>query len=133
MGKAKLTTTTTVTTELNITPKVKQLLMTELHGYQSFATEQKAFKEAMDKHRGKVLDLGVEHVGQPKFELEGFKVALVTDGEDARLDKVKLVKLLVQSGHYSVKSADALLEKATTRKPKKAHARITCPGEQGDE
>lgn len=128
----KITTTTTVKAEVKIKASVQRKLLTELRAYGELASQKKVIQHAMDGHRERVLVIGDAEVGEKKFEIEGYKVALVTDAMDCRLDKVKLVKALVASGHYSVEAAQALLEGATTSKPKKAYAKITSPGEKDE-
>ena len=124
-----------VTTEkVRIQPKIQRQLLTELHAYNALATEQKALKKGMDEHRTNILDIGTANLEpeQYKFEIEGYKVALVTEATDSRLDKVKLLKLLITDGHYTMRSAEKLLERSTVTKPKKSYARVTCPGEEGE-
>jgi hypothetical protein len=129
----KITTTTVTKNEVRIQPKTQRKLLAELRAYGSIAAEAKSLKVSMDGHRARVLEIGNEEVGEAKFEIEGYKVALVNDAEDRRLDKQKLIKFLVSDGHYSVKSAETLLERATTCKSKKAYAKITAPGEERED
>lgn len=128
----QVTTKQTVKTELKLKPSVQRRLLNELRSYAGVAAEAKALKAAGDGHRATILGMQDE-IGEKKFEIDGFKVALTTDAEDRRLDKDKLVKRLIRDGHYSLKSAQALLEDCTTRKPKKPYATIRVPGEQDDE
>lgn len=130
---AKVTTTVTTQTIVKIQPKVQRKLLVELQSYGELAVENKAIKHAMDGHRAKVLAIGRAEVGEKKFEIEGYKVAMVTDAEDRKLDRVKIIKFLVSDGHYSTESAEDLLDRATTRKPKKAYVKITAPGERDED
>lgn len=129
----KVTTTVTTREEVRIAPKIQRKLLVELQSYGTLAAESKAIKGAMDGHRSKVLAIADAEVGEKKFEIEGYKVAVVSDAEDRRLDRIKLVKLLISDGHYSSTSAEDLLDRATTRKAKKAYAKITAPGGDDDE
>lgn len=128
----KVTTTVTEKTEVRISPKVQRRLLTELQGYAALATEQKALKVGMDEHRNNVLTIADAEVDADKFELEGFKIAVCRGVPDRRLSKEQLIKRLVKDGHYSVKSAQALLDDCTTEKPKKDYCRISCPGDCAD-
>lgn len=127
-----MTVKTVETVQVKIKPTVRRKLLGELRAYGELSSQAKVLKHAMEGHRNNILEIGLE-TGEKKFELDGYKVALVTDAEDRRLDKVKLMKALVASGHYSVSSAQALLDAATTSKLKKAYAKVTVPGENDDE
>ena len=125
----KLTTTHTVKTEVKISAKTQRKLLNELRSYGSLAEEQKALKSSMDEHRNTVLEVALAEVEAEKFEIEGYKVAVVKGAKDRRLDKIKLIKRLVKDGHYSTISAEAMIEDCTTEKPKKDYCKITVPGE----
>lgn len=132
MTRAKVTTTTTE--EVVISAKVQRKLLTELEGYAALNTEQKAMKAGMDEHRSNILEIANAEVEADKFEIEGYKVAVVKGAKDRRLDKKKVIARLVKDGKYSTKAAMALLEDCTTEKPKKDHVRVTVPGsEEGDD
>lgn len=125
----KATTTITTKQVVNILPKVQRQLMTELNGYATMAAEMKGLDSAKKAHSTSVLDIALAHIDAEKFELNGYKVAVVKGALDRRLDKDAVVKRLVKDGTYSLKAAMALMEDCTTEKPKKDHCRITCPGE----
>ena len=129
---AKLTTTVTTKTEVTIAPRTQRKLLNELRNYGSLAVEQKALKGAMDGHRESVLAIALAEVDADKFEVEGYKVAIVKGAKNRRFNSEKLIKRLVRDGHYSVKSAQAMIEDCTDEIPKKDHARITSPGEEED-
>jgi hypothetical protein len=129
----KVTTTVTTREEVRIAPKLQRKLLVELQSYGELAMERKGITKSMDGHRAKVLAIADAEVGEKKFEIEGYKVAVVNDAEDRRLDRIKLVKLLISDGHYSSTSAEDLLDRATTRKAKKAYVKITAPGDTDDE
>lgn len=128
MVKSKVTTTTVA--EVTISPKVQRKLLTELEGYASLNAEQKAMKAGMDEHRSNIFTIADTEVEADKFEIEGYKVAVVKGAKDRRLDKTKLLWRLVKDGKYSLKAAQALLADCTTEKPKKDHVRVTVPGEE---
>lgn len=127
-----VTTTVTTTTAVKIAPKVQRKLLTELQGYASLQTEQKVLKAGMDEHRNNVLEICLAEVDAEKFELEGYKIAVVKGARDRRLDRERLIKRLVKDGHYSVKSAQALIEDCTTEKPKKDYCKLTIPGDDAN-
>lgn len=130
---SRLTATVTTRTEVTIAPKVQRKLLTELNGYATVASEMKALDESKKGHSASVLALAEQGVDGDKFELEGFKVAVVKGARDRRLDKDALIKRLVKDGKYSVKAAQALIEDCTSDKPKVDHVRITVPGEKKDD
>lgn len=117
--------------QVTIAPKVAKKLLTELNGYAAITAEIKALDEAKKGHTQAVLELS-EQVDGDKYTLEGYKVAVVKGATDSRLDKEKLLKRLVADGHYSLKSAQALLSDVTVTKSKRDHVRISVPGERGD-
>lgn len=131
MGRVNATVTTTQ--EVTIAPKVQRKLLTELHGYNAVASEMKALKGSKEGHSASVLQLSLEGVDGDKYELEGFKVAVVKGAKNRRLNTSKLIKRMVKDGTYSMKAAQALIEDCTDETPKKDHVRITCPGESNDE
>ncbi len=131
MSRATLTQTMTQTVKLQ--PKVQRQLLTELNGYASIAAEMTGLDAAKKAHSSSVLALALREVDADKFELEGYKVAVVKGARDRRLDKEAVVKRLVKDGKYSLKAAMALIEDCTSDKPKKDHVRITVPGEAEDE
>jgi hypothetical protein len=129
----KLTATVTTKQVVTIAPKLQRRLLTELQGYAVIAGEIKVLKGAKEDHSAKVLALSLEGVDGDKFELDGFKVAVMKGVPDRRLDKDALIKRLVKDGTYSVKAAQALLNDCTTEKAKKDFVKITVPGEKDDD
>lgn len=125
--------TTTQTQTVTIKPTVQRKLLTELHGYAAIHKEMKGLDAGKKTHSSAVLDLAVANVDAEKFELEGFKIAVVKGALDKRLNKEALVKRLVKDGKYSLKAALALMEDCTSEKPKKDHVRITVPGEDDEQ
>jgi hypothetical protein len=128
----KLTATVTTKTEVTIAPKVQRKLLTELHGYAAVTSEMKALQESKEGHSASVLKLANEGVDGDKFELEGFKVAVVKGAKQRTFNKEKLIKRFLKDGTYSVKAAQALIEDCTDDSSKKDHVRITAPGEKDD-
>lgn len=127
------TATVTTTQEVQIKPALQRKLLTELRGYGSIAAEMKALDAAKRSHSDAVLHLALEGVDGDKFNIEGYKVAVVKGAKDKRLDKERLLKRLVKDGKYSLKAAQAMIEDCTTLKSKRDHCRITLPGEGGDD
>jgi len=125
-------TTVTTVQEITISPRLQKRLLTELHAYATLSSELKALDEAKKGHSSQVLLLADE-VGAEKFDVEGYKVAVVKGARDKRLDKDRLIKRLIADGKYSMKAAIMLLEDCTSEKPKKDHVRITLPHEQEGE
>ena len=124
--------TISTTQQARISPKVERKLLTELRGYGSIATEIKALDAVKREHSDAVLYLSLEGVEGDKFEIEGYKVAVVKGAKNRKLSTDKLIKRLVKDGKYSVKAAQAVLEDCTEDVPKKDHVRITVPGEGED-
>jgi hypothetical protein len=133
MGRLTTTTTTKTTTELKLNPKLERQIKTELHGYAAVHQEIKALSESKKEHSVNLLDMVTANLDpeHQNFELDGFKVATITNAKDKRLDKDKLKKLLVAEG-ISLKKVETIIAKATVEKPKKSHVRITIPGEVDD-
>ena len=126
------TVTVTTTQQARISPKVERKLLTELRGYGSIATEMKALDAVKREHSDAVLQLSLEGVEGEKFEIEGYKVAVVKGAKNRKLSTDKLIKRLVKDGKYSVKAAQAVIEDATEDVPKKDHVRISLPNEDTD-
>lgn len=129
----RLTTTVTTTTQVTIAPKVQKKLLTELHGYAVVSREMKALKASKEDHSATVLKLAEAGVDGDKFEIEGFKVAVVKNAKNRKLNIEKMIKRFLKDGTYSVKAAQALIEDCTDDTDKKDHVRITVPGEKDSE
>lgn len=84
----------------------------------------------MDVAREGVFSLGLEHVAEDKFEVDGFKIALVTDAETKKLDQEKLKKLIMAKTSISLEEINKWFERCTKKTPTKPHAKITPPGEK---
>ena len=125
--------TVTTTQEVTIAPKIVKKLITELHGYGAIAAEMKGLDSAKKGHSSRVLELAIEGVAGDKFELEGYKVAVVKGAKNRKLSTDKLIKRLVKDGKYSVKAAQAVLNDCTDETPKKDHVRISVPGDSEEE
>jgi hypothetical protein len=131
VSKAKVTTT--VTEEVKLSPKLERQILTELQGYAACHAESKALKAGADEHRNNLFALADANVDADSFQVEGFKIAVVRNAIDRRLDKQKLVKRLVKDKKYTAEAAMALLADCTTDKPKKDHVRVTVPGEESSD
>lgn len=126
----KITTKQTVTTEVTLKPRVQAEILTHCKTYQTELARRKAADTMMDVQREAVLQLGLEHVEGNKFEVDGFKIALVTDAETSKLDKDRLKKLLMAKTKLSLADLDALFERSTKKTPTKPYSKITPPGEK---
>jgi hypothetical protein len=124
--------TVTTTQQATIAPKILKQLRSNLHGYGAIQKEMKGLDAAKKGHSDAVLQLSLEGVDGDKYEIEGYKVAVVKGARDRRLDKDALIKRLVGDGKYSMKAALALIDDCTSDKPKKDHVRITVPGEDDE-
>lgn len=120
----KLTTTATVTTttEITLKPSIKHKLTTALKKYQALKGHMDALKDQLETCKD-TIETVRETVGERSFAVNGFKITRVT-GTQRTLNKQKLVEL---------GCALAWLEEATEEKPKKAHTKVTCPGEKEED
>jgi len=125
-------TLVTTTTEVTIAPKVARKLLTELEGYALASAEARVYTTIKNDHAASVLALSQEGVDGDKYELDGYKVAVVKGARDRRLNKDAVIKRLVADGKYTMKAALALMEDCTTDTPKKDHVRITVAGEKDE-
>jgi hypothetical protein len=116
-----LTLTTTQTTELKLSPRLKSKLLQKLKTYAELRTRFKALEAEMEAQKGEI-GLLREEAGVQSLALEGFKVAEIT-GLRKTLNPMKLIAMGV--------SVD-MLEEATEVKPNKPYTKITVPGEKSD-
>lgn len=130
MPVGNLTVSVKTEQKIAIAPKVQRKMLTELNGYAVIAREMKTLKTGKDGHSASVLELALANVEAEKFELEGFKIAVVKDAKNRKLNIDKLIKRLVKDGKYSVNAANAVLLDCTDETSKKTHIRITPPGEE---
>lgn len=114
-----LTTTVTTTTDVELSPKVKRQLLTELNAYQALKVEVDALYDAMEEHKTTIRELR-ETTGEKTISLNGFTCTNVA-GTQKKLNKKKLLLLGCSM---------AWLNEATEEKPKKAYELVTCPGEK---
>lgn len=121
LNMPKLATTATVTTTTTVTlrPLVRKRLLNELHAYAELKAQLDAIEVVMDEHKATIRTLR-ESTGAASLELDGFKMTDVR-GTTKKLDKKKFVAL---GGSL------AMLEDATTVKPKKPYELVTVPGEK---
>lgn len=130
MPSPKVTTKQTVVTSVTIAPKTLAKLRTELAGYPDLKRKHDYTKTEMAKTRNNVLQIGLEDLDGNNFEVDGFKIALVTDAESKKLDQDKLKKLLLAKTKLSIKDLDDLFERSTKKTPTAAYSKITPPGEK---
>ena len=117
MGALAVTTTVEKTVELS--PRLKRKLLTELQSFQGLKTQLDAIKTAMDSHKSAIEALRAE-TGESSIELSGFKISLVQPVGRASLDKKKLLEAGVLLSQ---------IEQGTVVKPVKSYCKVTVPGE----
>ncbi len=111
--------TTTQTTVVQIAPKVRKKLLTELRAYAGLKAQRDAIDAAMNAHKAAIGTLR-ESTGEESLAIDGFKVVRV-----AAVRKVLNHKKLVELG-----CAMAWIEEATENKLNKPYEKVTCPGEK---
>lgn len=126
----KIKATQTTETQVNLQTKVQAQILGHCKTYQTELGRRNAADLLMDVQREAVLQLGLEHVDSDKFEVDGFKIALVTDAETSKLDKDKLKKLLLAKTKLSLAELDVLFERATKKTPTKPYSKITPPSDK---
>lgn len=119
--------TTTVTTEITLTPALRKRALAELKLFAELQTQQKVLTQAMRKGKDIIQRL---FEGAGEFDvlvqgvvLDGFKMKYVT-GTRTILDKGKLIDLGVTV---------EMLEEATIEKPNAPYLKISVPGEKDGE
>lgn len=125
---SKITTVQKVTTQVTIAPKVLTKLRTALAGYPELKRKMDYAKVEMSMARNSVLAIGLEDLDGNNFEVDGFKIALVTDAETKKLDQDGLKKLLLSKTKLSLKELDDLFKRCTKITPTAAYAKISPPG-----
>ena len=128
MAKAAVTIKQTVETTLK--PQVVVKLRNLLRGYDDIVNRHKTAATQMAATRNGVFDVVLEDMDTDGFELDGYKIAMVTDGETAKLDQEKLKKLLMAKTGMSLKVIEDWFDRCTKRTPTKPHVRISCPGDK---
>lgn len=123
-------TLVTSTQEVTISPKVTRQLLSELDAYSAISAEVRMLDEQKKSHSSRVLELALEGVDGDKFDIGDYKVAVVKNAKNKRLNQSKLIKRMVGDGKYSMKAAIAMLEDCTDETPKRDHVRISVKGEK---
>lgn len=126
----KVTAKQTVTTEVTIKPTVKAKILAWCRAYQGDAAWKKSSSARMDEAREAVLNIGLEHINESKFEVDGYKIALVTDAETSKLDQIKLMKLIMSKTDFSLEVIQDWFDRCTKRTPTKPYSKITCPDDK---
>lgn len=114
-----LTMTTTQTTTVELKPRLKQKLLTELRAYAADRAALKEIEARMDARKEVIGGLR-EEAGVTSLALEGYRVAHVTNIRTS-LNKLKLMEMGVTTD---------MLEAATESKPGRPYTKITIPGEK---
>lgn len=115
----RLAATTTVTQTITIRPSVQRKLLTELRAWAELKEQLDAIEAAMKEHLASVEAVRDE-LGVPTFDLEGFKVTRVPEGENIKLDKKKLLEAGVSFEQ---------LEAGEVRSARSGYTRITVAKE----
>jgi hypothetical protein len=124
MPKLTQDVTTTQTTEVVLSPKLKAALQTKLTTYAKLAAEKKALKLRMDAL--------TEELGALRDEAEEMSVSL--EGYGTVTLVAGIYKVFNKKRYVSLGGELALYEQAMEEKPKKAYNKITVPGaDEGDE
>lgn len=113
-----LTTTTTVTTAVEISPRIRKKLLENLKAFADLKAELKAIEHTMELHKVSIDILRAE-TGEANLALDGFRISLVSPTRST-LD----VKLLLQQG-----VSMGQVNNATVTKPTKAYIKISIPSE----
>jgi hypothetical protein len=114
----KLEVTTTQTTEVVLSPKLRQALQTKLTAYAKLAETKKALKRDMDKLVAE-LDVLRDEAEEMSVSLEGFGTVTLVAGT---FKKLNLKTFVAMGGELAVYNA------AMEEKPKAAYTKITVPG-----
>lgn len=119
-----LTATTTVTTEVKLSPVLRKKVLAELKLFAELQTQQKVLAQAI-RHGKDIIQRLFEGAGEMDALVQGvvadgFKMKYVT-GTRTILDKGKLIDLGVTV---------EMLEEATIEKPTASYLKISTPGEK---
>lgn len=124
---SKLKATTTVSTEVGLSTRVKAQLRVQMTEYATIQAQIAALEAKKDKIKERVQEMFVDNGEVDALmngtEIDGFKVKMVC-GQTSRLDKKKLVTLGCKM---------EWLEKATKKTDNKPYVKITPPGESSHE
>lgn len=115
----KISVTTTVTEEVQLTTKQRQKLLQELKVYRELKQQREAIDLAMDKHKAAIAAIRDE-TGEMSLKIDGFTTTLVA-GSRKKFDPKKYVTL---GGDLD------LYNKAVKVTPIAPFEKITCPGDK---
>ncbi len=113
------TITTTQTTEVELTVKQRQELLSQFRQYQHLKQRADAIKVQMEQVKGKIAGIR-DDLGVPSVGLEGFKTTLVAGTREA-FDKEKFIDL---GGDLSI------YNRSMVTRPTKAYELVTVPDEK---
>ena len=110
--------TTTQTTEVQLSPKLRQALMTKLMAYRQLADQKKAVVAKLEKV---TEELGVlrDEAEEMSVSLEGYGTVTLVAGTYKKFNPKKFVAL---GGNLAVYT------EAVEEKPKAAFTKVTVPG-----
>jgi hypothetical protein len=123
MGKQALTATVTQTTEVVLSPKLRQALQTKLTAYAKLAADKKVLKARMDALTVE-LDALRDEAEEMSVSLEGYGTVTLVAGEYSKFNPKLFVAL---GGELSTYKA------AVELKPKKAFTKVTVAGVAEDD
>lgn len=122
-----VTATTTVKTELRLTPALKRKLSVYLNTHAQIAAQMREAKEALDSNKAAIEALfiaaGEGNALIDGVDIEGFKLKHVHP-ITSKLDRKKLMDAGVSL---------AQLEEGTVTRPGKPYIKLTPPGAKDDE
>ena len=110
--------TTTQTTEVTLSPKLRQALMTKLTAYRQLADQKKVIAAKLEKLTEELGDLRDE-AEEMSVSLEGYGTVTLVAGEYSKFNPKKFVSL---GGDLSI------YKDAVELKPKKAYTKVTVVG-----
>ena len=120
-------TTTTVKTELKLTPALKRKLSVYLNTHAQIAAQMREAKEALDSNKAAIEALfiaaGEGNALIDGVDIDGFKLKHVHP-VTSKLDRKKLMDAGVSA---------AQLEEGTLTRPGRPYVKITAPGGRDDE
>lgn len=118
MGGLRQETTTTQTTKVELSPKLRQALQTKLTAYRQLAEQKKVIAAKLEKLTEELGELR-DQAEEMSVSVEGYGTVTLVAGTYKKFNP----KLFVTLGGEL-----ALYEQALEEKPKKAFNKITVPG-----
>jgi len=114
-----VTLTATVEKVVELAPRLKRKLLTELHAYGELKLQLDGLKTAMDGHKAVIEKLRAE-TDEQSIEVDGYKITLVQPAGRVSLDRKKLLEAGVLMSQ---------IEAGSVTKPVKPYTKVSVPGE----